>query len=263
MTLEYSIAFLFKKMIGPFFFPLSICTAFFMCGLVFLWFTRKQKTGKIFISIGFSAMILFSYGILDNILLKPLEYKYKPLNNIYPEENVKWIVVLGGGTTPDPRIPPSAQLSRPSLARLVEGIRIHNHFPESKLVLSGGNAFGSLPAANVMADAAVALGVKKMKLVLDADSKDTEDQAKLLSRIVGDDPFILVTSACHMPRSMMYFERHGMRPTPSPTDYYIKTDKKTSIHPGVLFPGLAGFEKAQRAIYEYLGIAWAKLLKKV
>ena len=42
--------FLFKKIVAPFFFPLSICLEILFLGLFLLWFTRRQKTGKIIVS---------------------------------------------------------------------------------------------------------------------------------------------------------------------------------------------------------------------
>ena len=40
-------------------------------------------------------------------------------------EDVKWVVVLGGGHASNPEFPANAQIENSSLACLVEGIRIH------------------------------------------------------------------------------------------------------------------------------------------
>jgi len=37
----------------------------------------------------------------------------------------------------------------------------------------------------------------------ESESKDTKDEARLIKEMVGDDKFVLVTSASHMPRSVM------------------------------------------------------------
>ena len=167
----------------------------------------------------------------------------------------------GGGHTSDPRLPAMAQISLASLARLMEGIRIHNKLRKSKLILSGGAIFDPHPEARVMADVALSLGINAKNMVLESDSKDTEDEARLIRKIVGDNRFVLVTSASHMPRSMMYFRKLGMRPIPAPTDYLVKESQ--GIHPGMFFPAAGSLVKTQRAIYEYLGLAWAKLLGKI
>lgn len=60
---------------------------------------------------------------------------------------VKWIVVLGGGVVSDTRLLANNQSLCSSLARLVEGIRIHNNLKGSKLILSGGADFVPVPEA--------------------------------------------------------------------------------------------------------------------
>ena len=56
-----------------------------------------------------------------------------------------------------------------------------------------------------MAEAAAALGVDPKDLVLETESRDTEEEASLIQKMVKKDAFILVTSAAHMPRSMTHF----------------------------------------------------------
>lgn len=150
----------------------------------------------------------------------------------------------------------TGQISGESLARLVEGIRIHSILPKSKLVLSGGG-FDPVPNANVMADVALGLGVDDRALVLEPVSKDTKDEAWLIRRIVGGNRFILITSASHMPRSMALFRKLGTQPIPAPTDYWVKERQGNSS--GLSFPSAGSLCKAQSAFYEYLGLAWAKL----
>jgi uncharacterized SAM-binding protein YcdF (DUF218 family) len=126
--------------------------------------------------------------------------------------SVKWVVVLGGGNIPDPKIPVTSQLSEESMVRLIEAVRLHNKIPESKLVLSGGGVSGLIPSAETMSRVAKTIGVNQEDLVLETDSKDTEDQARLIKPIVGNEEFILVTSAAHMPRSMALFKKLGCNP---------------------------------------------------
>lgn len=69
--------FLLKKIVAPLFFPVSLCLELLLLGLFLLWFTRKQKTGKIIVSIGVILLGTLSYGAVSDILLQPLEYKYR------------------------------------------------------------------------------------------------------------------------------------------------------------------------------------------
>jgi hypothetical protein len=42
--------------------------------------------------------------------------------------------------------------------------------------------------------------------------KDTEEEAAAVKQAIGDAPFLLVTSASHLPRAMIFFES---RPAPA------------------------------------------------
>jgi hypothetical protein len=43
---------LLKKIVAPLFSPLPFCIEILLLGLIVLWFTRKQKTGKVVVSLG-------------------------------------------------------------------------------------------------------------------------------------------------------------------------------------------------------------------
>lgn len=249
--------FLFKKIVAPFLFPLSICLEILLTGLFTLWFTRRQKRGKIIVTIGFILLAMISYGAVSDIFLGPLEYKYPPILDISTFQDVKLVVVLGGGHCTDPRLSVTDQLSDVSLVRLVEGIRIHKKLINSKLLLSGGRAFSSTPDADAMAKMAMALGIDKREIIPESKSKDTKDQVRFIQNIIGNNRFILVTSASHMARSVALFKAKGMNPIPAPTGYRVKQIQK--ISPSMFFPSSNGIDKMERVVYEYLGTAWAMM----
>lgn len=259
--------FLLKKIIGPLLFPLPIGLLLLVVGLGLLWFTRKQKAGKIFVSVGTLLLLSLSYGVLAPLTLRPLERRYPPLLTTAavstPESPIKWVVVLGGSGVQSPLVPSSSQLSAASLSRLTEGIRLHRQIPNSKLVLSEGNIFESGAIADVMAMMAQDLGVPADSMVLERQSYDTEAQAELILPIVGQDRFILVTSASHMPRSMGLFRKLGMNPIAAPTDFSTSGNETESLRPSLFYPRTGELRKAELAIHEYMGLAWGKLRGKL
>ncbi len=249
--------FLLKKIIASGLYPLSLSLEVLLLGLIFLWFTRRQRTGKAIVSLGFIMLVIFGYGVFSNDLLRPLEYKYPAIDSVEEVSDAKWVVVLGGGHVSDPRIPVTSQLSETPLVRLVEGIRIHRLIPESRLVLSGGSISDPVPEARIMAEVALAMGVDQKDIVLESLSQDTKDEAQLVQKIVGGDRFALVTSAAHMPRSMALFEKLGMRPIPAPTGHLLRESHVRG--PIRIFPDLDNLRRAETAFHEYLGLAWAKI----
>jgi uncharacterized SAM-binding protein YcdF (DUF218 family) len=248
---------LFKKIVAHFFFPLSICLEILFLGLLFLWFSRRQKTGKIIVSLGTVLLFLVGCGTVSDMLLGSLESKYPPVADVSALTSVKWIVVLGGGISSDTKLPLTDHLTAESLVRLVEGVRLHRKLSNNKLLLSGGNTSGSVSEASVMAEMAIALGMKKKELVLESESKDTKDQARFIQSIIGSNRFILVTSASHMARSMALFQTKGMNPIPAPIGHTVKKKQKVSF--GLCFPSAKAIDKMERVFYEYMGMTWAML----
>ena len=249
--------FLLKKIVAPLFSPLPFCIEILLLGLIMLWFTRKERTGKVVVSLGVALLAALSYDAVSNALLRPLEYRYDSPGNLEEISDAKWVVVLGGGHISDSRVPITSQISGTSLVRLVEGIRLHKMLPGSKLILSGGGVFDPVPNAKVMADVAMAIGVERQDLILESVSRDTKDEARLIQKIVGGDRFVLVDSASHMPRSVSLFEKLGMKPISAPTAHQVK--ERQAMSPEMFFPSTVNLRKAEMAVHEYLGSVWARM----
>ena len=253
--------FLFQKIVTPLFFPVTLVCFIFVLGLSLLIFSRRRKTGAAFMLIGVLVLGTLSYEPVSERLLKPLESKYPPMIHPVDLEDIRWIVVLGGGHTSDQRLSATSQISELSLFRLVEGIRLHRELSNTKLILSGGRVFDPVSEAKGMAEVALALGVKKEDLVLEEASKDTPDQARLIHGLIKEDRFILVTSAAHMPRSMALFKKLGLHPVPAPTDYQVKVGQGTP--PKRFYPTADGLMKSQRAFYEYSALFWTRVSQMI
>lgn len=66
--------FTLKKVIGNMLLPLPLMLLIIGAGLALLWFSRFQKTGKIFISIGWLALLLLSLQPIADRLLRPIRH---------------------------------------------------------------------------------------------------------------------------------------------------------------------------------------------
>ncbi len=258
--------FLFKKIVAPLFSPMTVILALLVGGLALLWFTRRQRTGKALITLGVITFALLGYGSFSDLLLAPLERQYPPLmmestgggpSSSRSLDSVKWIVLLGGGHAADPNIPVTSQISEESLARLVECVRIHRLIAGSKIILSGGAVYDAVSEAATFAKAAAILHVNARDIILEELSRDTEEEAENIRPIVGQDRFILVTSAYHMPRAMAIFNKAGLKPIPAPTNHFIK--ERQARAPEDFYPSSMGLMKAEHAVHEYLGLLWFRM----
>ncbi len=259
--------FIFKKIITCFLTPLSFSLLLSILGLFLLWFTTKQKTGKILVSVGIIVLTLFSYNIIADKLLRPLERQYENFetdrlsvaSGTENKTDIKFVVVLAGGHVSDPELPLLSQINSSPLIRLIEGIRIYRKYPGAKLLLSGGGAFDPVYEAEVMARVAKEMGIPEGDIILETKSIDTKDEAMFVKPIVGNEPFVLVTTASHIPRSVALFKKYGMDPIPSPIGHSVRDGEAKGPTIFSVFPGISSLKKSELAIHEYLGITWAKL----
>lgn len=246
------------KMISRFLFPVPLCLTLLLIGLVFLWFTRRQLLGKLLCTASFVVFALFASSLFSDKLLANLESRYPAfLGNDNSKLSIKYIAVLGGGANLDPKLPPTSWLGQATLIRLIEGIRLHENIPGTKLILSGGSYLNVFSEAQLMSTAAQQMGVKAQDIIVEDKSRNTEEEAQLIKPVVDTEPFLLVTSASHMPRSILLFRKRGLNPIPAPTDYQATPPPvKTALH---WIPSASSLFATEKAFYEYLGIAWGKL----
>jgi uncharacterized SAM-binding protein YcdF (DUF218 family) len=239
--------FFLKKIISRLFFPLSLILECMVIGL--LW----PKKAKKFLLFALLLLYLFSFQPFANLLLWPLERSYAPVPVSSIRKDIKTVVVLGGGVKENRSLTPEDRLGDASLKRLLEGIRIGRYLPQSHLILSGGDYYGATPVASVMKEVAIGQGIDPSRLIVEESSWDTHEQARLLKKVLGSDPFYLVTSASHMPRSMALFKKVETRPVAAPTDFQALSEP---LRMTTLFPQAGALGKTESAFYEYLGLLW-------
>jgi uncharacterized SAM-binding protein YcdF (DUF218 family) len=114
-----------------------------------------------------------------------------------------------------------------------------------------------------MAAAARELGVDPQHIVVGPLARDTHREAVALRPVVGTRPFVLVTSASHMPRSMALFRKVGLHPIASPGDYKIRSAGEQRVHLNHFFPQAGALNNSTSALHEYFGILWSKLTNQI
>jgi uncharacterized SAM-binding protein YcdF (DUF218 family) len=189
---------------------------------------------------------------VGNALLAPLERRYPPLRLDESNSSVRYIVVLGSSYAPRAGFPVTAGLDDEGLVRIVEGVRLAHQLKNARLVVSGGAPQGQAPSAQGYARLARELGIPASSLIVLDRPLDTRAEALEVSATLGDSPFLLTTSAYHMPRAMLLMERAGARPIPAPTGYRASD----SFYFGwrAWLPSAAGLRKTELALHEYLGL---------
>ena len=247
------IGFFLKKLITFFVEPFGMVFALLAIGMYFLFteYGKEKTNAKSFLGFGFSLLFLFSYVPFSNMLVQNLEDKYTKYD--YTHE-ITYIHVLGYGHNDDFTQPLSSMIGGDGMKRVIEGVIIHKRIANSKLIFTGYAGEASETTAQMNANLALALGVKKEDMIINGEPKDTAEEARFTKTLVGNKPFVLVTSATHMPRSMGLFKSLDLNPIAAPTAF-----RKRKIHTYFPEPSVSSIKNAQVAMHEYIGMLWNKL----
>jgi uncharacterized SAM-binding protein YcdF (DUF218 family) len=251
------IHFILRNIVATFLTPTPFIGILLIVGIVLL-IKNKIKVAKILLSIAGVLLILFSLDPLPEALLNAFENKYPPFQKAALKEDVKYVVVLAGGYVPYEGHPLTTQLTKFTLVRLVEGIKIYRELPGTKLVVTG-KGWATQSEAEAMGQMAESLGVPKKDIILETESMNTKEHTEFLKPILKSDPFILVTSALHMPRAMLLFSKAGFNPHPAPTQH-ILTGKYNLKKWPVLYPKGDNLDAMDLWALEFWGYLQAKIL---
>ena len=240
---------LIKHLVSVFSKPLVIAALFTIAASIYRLRGRGRAAAWL---LGGAAMTVYlgATGGVGDSLLGPLERQYPALQDgLLPK--VGYVVVLGSRYVPRDGIPVTAALDADGLARIAEGVRLARHLGAVRLVVSGGAAAGEAPPALGYAKFAREFGVDDVSLVVLNESRDTHEEARSVAALIGAAPFILVTSAYHMPRAMRLMEGAGAHAIPAPTGQRVDRSYRGW---GDLIPTASGLSKTEHALHEYLGL---------
>jgi len=258
--------FALKKFVASFLMPLSAALIALWAGWWLMRTERGARFGKALLLGGLLILTLASNKGIGIVLLRGLEREYPPQPaftalsvSSSPLAKCRSIVVLGGGHADAANLSANNRLSSSALSRLVEGVRIARAFPHTELWVSGPRANdGSETHASVLKSAAMSLGIEETRIATIDDGVDTAGEAAAVRLRAGGHAVALVTSAWHMPRAVALFERAGVSVVPCPADYNarVNDDFRPSDYLGF---DLSGLERTTKAVYERLGLTWARL----
>lgn len=246
-----------KSLLGVMLDPIFIILLLLLVGCVLMFYPAGIKWSKCCFLAATFLLLMFSLPIVPRTLLSHLETVDVATNRNTPPQ---WIVVLGGGANPRPSKASNVQLYSESLSRLIEGIVLAEKFPQAKLLVSGGSCGPSCNEALLMADTAQRLGIDPARIVLDKESQNTRQQAKRLQAMLGNQAFVLISSAYHLRRSLMWFHHYGMHPKVVASNYLSITKASQTSHR--LMPRARNLLLSSVFLHEAFGMLEVQLVKR-
>jgi len=256
--------FFLKKFITFWLLPLPVCLVLLGLGLFHLCRPRQKPVlGRLLVFLSLLLLLCFSNKDFSRRLIVRLETLHPACVLPSPGlQHCRAIVILGGGHGGAPGLPALSQLSDSALGRLAEGLRLARALPEAELIVSGPSPVDGTPShGQRLAEAAQSLGFDRSRIRIIDQARDTEDEAAEVSRLVGDAPIALVTSAWHMPRAAALFRAAGINTLPCPADFRGKPPVGFSL--GNYSFDTESLTRSTMALHEYLGLLWLRLRGKI
>lgn len=232
--------------------PLFWVLVLLLSGLLLV--RRRPRLGQRLSWLALIALVLSSWTSGPEVLVRELESRYPPASTVDPTRYAG-VVVLGGALsysklwTEHNRVALNDQAER-----MTEAVALMRRYPHLRLLFTGGS--GSV-LADEQSEAQRAqlffdtMGVERARVVYESRSRNTYENALFSAAVDGIDnkkPWLLLTSAFHMPRAMGVFVRTGWNATPWPVDY-----RATSHHSWFEFSLHDGPQLWELALHEWLG----------
>jgi uncharacterized SAM-binding protein YcdF (DUF218 family) len=220
--------------------------------------TRLRRVRQLVV---FSLLLLVtsSSPLIAYPLIGSLESWYRP-PQLTPSDRFDAIVVLGGGIDEKGTLRPAVEPNSSSRNRTTCGVDLYQQGYAPTLVLTGGNTriFRRGPqVADEMKRWSVRLGVPESAIKIDAEARNTYENATGTKRLIGPASILLVSSASHLPRAVPVFTKQGFRVTPAPCDYVAQNLPQESLdHIDLLdfLPNDTALQHTTEAITELAGI---------
>jgi uncharacterized SAM-binding protein YcdF (DUF218 family) len=253
-----------SKVLPLFVYPVGLASLLLLAGLVL---GRRPRWRAACFGLALAVLVLFGNRWAAKGLARSLEWQYLPQDDP-PAADV--IVLLGGGTRAAeyPRLFTEVNEGGD---RMMYAAQLYHLHKAPRILVSGGfiDWLGSdISEAEGMQEILGWLGVPAQDVVLEAISRNTYENAIYTRELLAPEQrrILLVTSALHMPRSVLIFRKQGFEVIPAPVDYMVTQSEEESVRgggPGAwlyhMLPTAENLDLSTRSLREYIGIVVYRL----
>jgi uncharacterized SAM-binding protein YcdF (DUF218 family) len=252
--------FFFSKLLSAVTQPISWVIFLWFLGLLFI--RSKQRIALAVLWSAFALTVLLGFQKFPDALLRMLERQH-PVPTISNFDEFKGIVVLGGATGHSSIFAAHGQVPLEAAAeRMTVPVALMKAHPKLELIFTGGEGRLFVTGTTEAELAKIFFeqqGLDLSRVTLENRSRNTRENAIGVSELLGEWcklPWLLVTSAWHMPRSMAEFQAVGCNVTAYPVDF--RTGDETRWSEYSIASSLMVW---QTALHEWLGIVVYKLTR--
>ena len=252
-----------SKLLPLFLYPLGLACLLLVIALVLHW--NRSRWVSLPIVGALIVLLIGSNSWVSSFLVRSLEWQH------LPEQipSAQAIVVLGGAIRAPSAPRPMIDVNEHG-DRVLYAAKLYRDGLAPLIIAAGGRIpwFGEeRPESADMAILLQMLGVPADAIIEEPDSLNTYENAVNVRKILADqgiERILLITSALHMPRSLLIFEKQGINAIPAPTDFlatessFQESDSPQEIILNFI-PDASRLEKTTSALKEYIGIVVYRL----
>lgn len=234
--------------------PLAWVLVLLLSGLLFIRVRHTWGLGLLWAAV--SVLLLQGWEPLPDALLRQLEAQYAEPAPSFNSQPYAGVVLLGGALEPSYVWQGHSQPALNEAAeRMTVPITLLQKNPQLRLLFTGGEGelfaqgLSEAGRARIFFDS---MGVAPQRVMYESASHTTYENAVLSAAMPGvnpSQPWLLLTSASHMPRAMATFRKAGWNVTAYPVDYH--TGMTT---PWTQYSLAGGAHKWHTALHELLGL---------
>ena len=252
----------FSKLLPLFVYPLGLASILLLLGLIIAW---KRPYFALFpMGIALITILIFSNAWVSSLLTQSLEWQH--LANKNEELPKAEAIILLGGSTVAPIPPRNTVEINYSGDRVLYAAHLYKQGKAPVIIATGGGISWlgkTIPEATNMKQLLLRMGVPASAIIEEPQALNTHDNAVYTKEILEENGIkqsLLVTSAFHMPRSVLTFQKQDINIIPAPTDFSItkqhwkqlkSTPQATLINS---LPSAGNLEATTKVLKEYLGI---------
>jgi uncharacterized SAM-binding protein YcdF (DUF218 family) len=185
---------------------------------------RNQKTRQLLFTIAIVALVFFTNPFIIRTCISLYEMKEVPLNKV-SRHNAG--ILLGGMVSYNKH--DDKGYFNPASDRFIETALLYKTGHINNIIVAAGNGYitkNNFREALFIKQHLVELGIPAEQIFTDTSSRNTLENAQFSKKIIDSfhiqGPYLLISSAMHLPRAQMVFKKAGVKSDLFPCDFVAK-----------------------------------------
>ena len=218
-------------------------------------FTKNFKRKQLAFRIAFALLLFFTNPFINNAFISL--YETKPVQ-LAPSQKFGAGILLGGMVAYNEA--DNRGYFNNASDRFIQTALLYKQGHINNVIVAAGNGYltgNNFSEASFIKAALVTLDIPADNIYTDSESRNTFENAQNSKRIADSasltEPYLLISSAMHLPRAEKVFRKAGMNVTLYPCNFLAR-DTRNNFLEDYILPSSLALSRWDNLIKEWLGI---------